>query len=91
MCNVDDFDLPSCLPFLSLQELAFREKYPELYARVTRRLQGLISYDLNANDEYLEAFALDSRSMKEYTRGNIQASGEDFELAQRGFLNYMKR
>ncbi len=72
-------------------ELAFRDEHPELYARVTRRLQGLISYDVYANDDYLEAFALDSRAMKEYSRGNIQASGEDFELAQRGCVNGILR
>jgi len=73
------------------KELEYRKKYPELYARVTRRLQGIVSYDYNANEDYVEAFALDSKAMKSYKRGTIQVSGEDYELSQRGLLKYCAR
>lgn len=69
------------------KEIIFRKKHPELYSRVTRRLQGIMSYDYNANEEYVEAFALDSKSIKNFKRGNIQVSGADYELAQRGIVN----
>jgi hypothetical protein len=71
------------------KELNFRKKHPELHLRVTRRLQGLVSFDYNANEEYVEAFALDSKSLKNFKRGNIQVSGADYELAQRGIVNYL--
>lgn len=54
------------------KELAFRKEHPELWARVTRRLQGNLSFDYNANGDYLDAFALDSKSIKNFRRGNIQ-------------------
>jgi len=72
------------------KELAFRKRNPALYARVTRRLQGIVSYDYNANEDYIDAFALDSKSMRNYLRGNMQVSGEDYELAQKGFWNTLK-
>ena len=39
--------------------------------------QGFVSYDLIANEDYLEAFALDSASMRAYFRGNLQVSGDE--------------
>ena len=47
-----------------------------------RVLQGLSSYDFRANEEYTEAFAMDSKSLRSYERGKMQVSGEDYELAQ---------
>jgi len=29
-------------------------------------------YDYNANEDYIEAFAMDSKSVKNYKRGNLQ-------------------
>jgi len=47
-------------------------RYPELHARVTRRLTNIPSYDINANPLYTKAFALGSRSLKLYLRGQLQ-------------------
>lgn len=50
--------------------------------------QSLLSYDLRANPEYTEAFALDSKSIREYLKGHMTVSGEEFQIAfrQRGLI-----
>ena len=73
------------------QELKFRKAYPATAARVKRVLQGLSSYDFRANEEYTEAFAMDSKSLRSYERGKMQVSGEDYELLHKGWANYLKR
>jgi hypothetical protein len=50
--------------------------------------QSLVSYDLRANPEYTEAYALDSKCIREYLKGHMTVTGEDFRIAfkQRGLL-----
>jgi len=62
------------------KEIAFRKHHPSLNKRVRRKLQGIPSYDYNVNEEYIVAFALDSKAIHEYKRGNMQVSGEDYEV-----------
>jgi hypothetical protein len=47
-----------------------------------------VSYDLRANPEYTEAYALDSKCIREYLKGHMTVTGEDFKIAfrQRGLL-----
>lgn len=57
---------------LFAQELTFRMAYPELQARVKRKLQGAISFDINANEAYVSSFALQSPSLVAYERVNCK-------------------
>ena len=66
---------------LFAQELTFRLAYPELQARVKRKLQGVISFDINANEAYVSSFALQSPSLVAYERGQLQATGADYAAA----------
>jgi len=61
-------------------ELEFRSQHPKAFnTLIDRKLRGLLTYDYNGNEAYLSAFALDSKSMKAYLRGNLQVSGDDFQ------------
>jgi hypothetical protein len=72
-------------------ELELRDRFPEIQHRITRHIRGIPSYDFYANEEYIESFAMETKSLKNYMRGKMQVSGEDFALAHAGAWNWFKR
>lgn len=72
-------------------ELELRERFPEIQQRIKRNIRGIPSYDFYANEEYIESFAMETKSLKNYLRGKIQVSGEDYALAHAGVWNWFKR
>ena len=55
-------------------ELSFRQRYPELHKRNTRVIGNIPSYDINGNEAYVKAFALESKSLQLFHRGQLQVS-----------------
>jgi hypothetical protein len=72
-------------------ELHLRQKFPDFHEKINRHIRGVPSYDFFANEDYIEAFAMETKSIKNYFRGKMQVSGEDFALAHAGVWNWIKK